>query len=112
MANRLLILAAGILVFTLTYLTFAYLAVTGVLALPFLLALVHYIPRRVPGAGPVLLLALAVAPLLARETFAGWSRMLQGQNPGGPNGLLVILHCATVLLGSGVLLLDRRSRKG
>jgi len=111
-ADRLRIPAAAGALFTLTALTFAYLAVSGVLAVPLLLALGYWLARRVPGAGAFLWLSLVVAPLLSRETFAGWSRMLQGQNPGGPNGLLVIIHGATVFLGIGMLLVGRRSRKG
>lgn len=109
MRTRWFLPAAGIALFILTYLTFAYLAVIGVFVLPFLLALGYYVSYRVPGAGSFLWPALILAPLGSDETFAGWSRLLQGQNPGGPNGLLVVIHCATVLLGSGMLLVGRRS---
>lgn len=91
--------------FTLTYLTFFYLAVTGALVVPFLLVMGYLISRRVTGASLPVLAAIVLAPLFSPETFAGWSRILQGQNPGGPNGMLVLIHVAMIVLGSGVLML-------
>lgn len=104
MTRFIAVLAAAAGMFTLTFLTFYYLAVTGALMVPFLLALGYLISRRVAGAGLPILAAVILAPFLSPETYAGWSRFLQGQNPGGPNGMLVLIHIAMAVLGSAVLL--------
>lgn len=93
--------AAGM--FVLVYMAFAYLAVATAFVLPAILLIGYLFACRLKGTALPLLAAFAVAPLLSPETFAGWSRMLQGHNPGGPNGMLVVIHIALVLLGSAVI---------
>jgi len=90
--------------FLLTGLTFSYLAVLAVAAIPCLLGLAYLLSHRAAGSRLPILAAMALGPLLSPETLAGWSRLLQGQNPGGPNGILVLMHLFTVVLACALLL--------
>lgn len=90
--------------FMATFVTFFYLAVIGAIFIPGLVLLGYVICRRLPIARLPMLAAIGLAPLLSPETLAGWFRFFHGQNPGGPNGALMVMHLALVLIGSAVLL--------
>lgn len=104
MAKQFTVVAVAAGMFLLTGLTFSYLAVLVVAVLPFLLCLAYLLSRRVAGARLPILAAMTLGPLVSPETLAGWTRMLHGQNPGGPNGILVLIHLVMVVVAGGLLL--------